>query len=123
MRFKTALLAASAAFVVSLGTARAQDAAMEGHDMEAMGFMDLPAACQGAATGEMPGMTDMTSEIEAMDGHQRAFMEAMMATQMSMMQGVMAEDPDIAFACGMIPHHQGASAWPRSSSRWAPTRR
>ena len=31
-----------------------------------------------------------------------------MATSDQMMQGVMADDPDIAFACGMIPHHQAA---------------
>ena len=32
----------------------------------------------------------------------------MMATHGPMMQGMMAEDPDVAFACAMIPHHQGA---------------
>jgi uncharacterized protein (DUF305 family) len=25
-----------------------------------------------------------------------------------MMRGMMAEDADVAFACAMIPHHQGA---------------
>ena len=34
-------------------------------------------------------------------------MEGMKATHMPMMQGMMNEDPDLAFACGMIPH-QGA---------------
>ena len=31
-----------------------------------------------------------------------------MATSDQMMRGVMADDPDVAFACGMIPHHQAA---------------
>jgi uncharacterized protein (DUF305 family) len=35
-------------------------------------------------------------------------MQGMMATQQPMMQGMMAEDPDVAFACAMIPHHQAA---------------
>jgi uncharacterized protein (DUF305 family) len=26
----------------------------------------------------------------------------------AMAEGVMAADPDVAFVCGMIPHHQGA---------------
>ena len=26
----------------------------------------------------------------------------------TMMQVMMASDPDVAFACGMLPHHQGA---------------
>jgi uncharacterized protein (DUF305 family) len=34
--------------------------------------------------------------------------QGMLATTDQMMQGVMADDPDVAFACGMIPHHQAA---------------
>ena len=35
-------------------------------------------------------------------------MQGMMQTHDPMMQGMMAEDPDVAFACAMISHHQGA---------------
>jgi uncharacterized protein (DUF305 family) len=35
-------------------------------------------------------------------------MQGMMQTHDPMMKGMMAEDPDVAFACSMIPHHQGA---------------
>ena len=80
---------------------------MEGHDMEAMAAMEAPEACQAVAAPEMPGM-EMSSEMKGMGAHQQALMDAMTATQMPMMQGIMAEDPDVAFACGMIPHHQGA---------------
>ncbi len=41
------------------------------------------------------------------DGH-KAYMQAMMKMQPAMMQGISAKDPDVAFACGMIAHHQGA---------------
>lgn len=38
----------------------------------------------------------------------QAYIEAMDAMHAPMAQGVMADDPDIAFVRGMIPHHQGA---------------
>ncbi|MEG4641783.1 DUF305 domain-containing protein [Paracoccus sp. APAP_BH8] len=38
----------------------------------------------------------------------RAYVEAMDAMHAPMMDGVMADDPDVAFVRGMIPHHQGA---------------
>ena len=31
-----------------------------------------------------------------------------MTMDRDMMQGMMKEDPDVAFVCGMIAHHQGA---------------
>lgn len=51
----------------------------------------------------MSGM-DMSGRDEA----QQANMQAMIEMHPAMMQGMMAEDPDVAFACGMIAHHQGA---------------
>lgn len=32
----------------------------------------------------------------------------MMVTMPAMHEGMMIENPDVAFACGMIAHHQGA---------------
>lgn len=95
------------ALAVSLTTiASAQDTA-PGHDMAAM---ELPEACgTDAATPDMGSMmTGMQSAMESMGEHQKAFMQGMMETHDPMMKGMMAEDPDIAFACAMIPHHQGA---------------
>ncbi len=43
-----------------------------------------------------------------MDDAHKAFMTGMMKMHPAMMQGMMAEDPDAAFACSMIAHHQGA---------------
>jgi uncharacterized protein (DUF305 family) len=36
------------------------------------------------------------------------YMESMRRTNPSMMAAMMIQDPDLAFLCSMIPHHQGA---------------
>lgn len=70
----------------------------------------LPEQCgqaEGASAGHaMPGMAGM--DMSGMDEAQKANMAAMMKMHPAMMQGMMAKDPDVAFACGMIAHHQGA---------------
>jgi uncharacterized protein (DUF305 family) len=46
-----------------------------------------------------------------MEGMPMAGMEQMQAMRGSlrpMMRAMMIKDPDLAFACAMIPHHQGA---------------
>ena len=35
-------------------------------------------------------------------------MQGRISASDQMMQGVMADDPDVAFACGTIPHYQSA---------------
>ncbi|MDN5567792.1 MAG: DUF305 domain-containing protein [Paracoccus sp. (in: a-proteobacteria)] len=47
-------------------------------------------------------------DLEAMPEHVQENMRRMMATMPAMHDGMMNEDPDVAFACGMIAHHQGA---------------
>lgn len=54
----------------------------------------------------MMGMDDM--DLDAMPAHVQENMRKMMATMPAMHQGMMHEDADVAFACGMIAHHQGA---------------
>jgi uncharacterized protein (DUF305 family) len=66
---------------------------------------ETPEACRGGHMGhEMPAMTDTSGMTDV----QKAFMEGMDKMHPAMAAGVMAEDPDVAFVCGMIPHHQGA---------------
>jgi uncharacterized protein (DUF305 family) len=65
----------------------------------------MPAACGAAHMGhDMAAMTDTSG----MSDVQKAYAEAMDKMHPAMAAGVMAEDPDVAFVCGMIPHHQGA---------------
>jgi len=57
----------------------------------------------GTAMGRMDGM-----DMGGMTDFQRENMEKMAVTMPAMMEGMMHEDPDVAFACAMIAHHQGA---------------
>lgn len=91
----------------SSGFAFAQDSAA-GHDMASMGNgqIQLPEICKAAGdthVGEMSmGMN------HAMDEAHMALMDGMEEMNKQMMTGMMAEDIDVAFVCGMIPHHQSA---------------
>jgi uncharacterized protein (DUF305 family) len=91
---------ATSLFIVTAVTAAS---AQEGHDT---GGAALPEICKSGATDasamEMPAMP------EGMDAAHQAMMEPMGPMNADMAQGMMAEDIDVAFACGMIPHHQGA---------------
>ncbi|CAN7661910.1 DUF305 domain-containing protein [Bosea sp. LjRoot9] len=62
--------------------------------------MDMSKMMGGAG---MPGMDQM-----AMTEAQKASMQAMMKMHMPMMMTHHIKDPDLAFNCGMIVHHQGA---------------
>lgn len=98
-------------------------------DMPAAGEMpagDAPA--NGMPAGEMPtgGMPEASShhgnnaggmgammgmggmDMETMPEHVKENMRRMMVTMPAMHDGMMNEDADVAFACGMIAHHQGA---------------
>jgi len=94
----TTAAAATAAFLAVFGSAQAQDAPMPG-------AATIPEVCLAEAA---PAGHDMAPPMEDMGEHQAAMMEGMMVTSDQMMQGVMQDDPDVAFACGMIPHHQAA---------------
>jgi uncharacterized protein (DUF305 family) len=85
---------ATLALLVGTGFAAAQEsglpaACLAAHDMHAMGG-DAPmemAPMDEAHTAMMAGMDKMHADMDA---------------------GMKAEDIDVAFICGMIPHHQGA---------------
>ena len=61
------------------------------------------------ADGKGSGMMGMGGmKMDDMPQHVQDNMRKMMVTMPAMHQGMMNEDADVAFACGMIAHHQGA---------------
>lgn len=103
--FKTALLAL--ALLTGAATSSSAQDAMPGHDMSAMGgevASILPDICKSG--GEAP-MMPMAMDPD-MDQAHADMMAGMDAMNRDMMTGAMAEDIDVAFVCGMIPHHRGA---------------
>ncbi|MDP3262721.1 MAG: DUF305 domain-containing protein [Tabrizicola sp.] len=54
----------------------------------------------------MMGMMGM--DLATMPEHVQQNMRKMMITMPAMHQGMLNADADVAFACGMIAHHQGA---------------
>ncbi len=109
-RVKLSLATVVAATVFSL-PAFAQDSEFQLPEQcvtsTAMGEMDH------AATGNSDGMGDEmmgadTVDLSTFPDHVQENMRKMMITMPTMEQGMMNEDPDVAFACSMIAHHQGA---------------
>jgi uncharacterized protein (DUF305 family) len=105
MNFLQATTAASLLLAVSTGAIFAQD--HQGHDMSGMtsGQIQLPEICMTG--GEHP-MEEMSMEPGQMDEAHMALMAGMDEMNRLMMMGMMADDVDVAFVCGMIPHHQSA---------------
>lgn len=65
----------------------------------------LPAEC--GAPHDMGGSTTEMAMPPADEAH-AALAAGMGKMHADMDAGIMAEDIDVAFVCGMIPHHQGA---------------
>ena len=66
----------------------------------------LPEIC---TSGMQHGMDAMKSApMAGTDKPHQDLMMGMDDMNAQMMQGMMASDIDVAFVCGMIPHHQGA---------------
>jgi len=66
-------------------------------------------AMHGNQGGGMMGMMGMMGmDLATMPEHVQENMRKMMITMPAMHRGMLNEDADVAFACGMIAHHQGA---------------
>ena len=109
MRKITILSAALLAAAVSHASAQDQHAKAMSSEQ-----VTLPAACEAAA-GSMDMSSMMGGMQNAMSGGQmndvqKGNMDAMMKMHGPMMKAAMIKDPDLAFNCGMIAHHQGAIA-------------
>jgi len=69
----------------------------------------LPAICTADAHHMMDGQQmGQMHGADQLDAAHQDMMQGMDAMHRDMMQGMMAADIDVAFVCGMIPHHQGA---------------
>jgi len=109
---KSSFAAALVAAVLPL-SAVAQDAEFKLPEQCAastgMGGMDHSAMDAGGMDSNMMEMMGMAGgDLAAMPEHVQENMRRMMITMPAMHAGMMNEDADVAFACGMIAHHQGA---------------
>jgi hypothetical protein len=108
-------------------SALAQDSM--GHDMSNMGSASdlpastdtsLPAICKSAAgekaAGALPS-SPIGHTVDMGEGNM-ALMAGMDQMHKDMMTGIMAADVDVAFVCGMIPHHQGAIAMAKAELQY-----
>lgn len=75
-----------------------------------MGKMDHSTSDHSSASvgmgSEMMGSDDV--DLNSLPDHVQENMRKMMISMLAMEKGMMNEDADVAFACGMIAHHQGA---------------
>nr|CAD6606489.1 hypothetical protein RTCK_01870 [Rhizobium sp. TCK] len=101
VKLAAAALALSAAILASVNPAAADPTFPDKckGDMP-MGSQPMPVGGQGSNSGQSP-MADLTD-------YQQASMEAMISMNQQMMQGMMKDDPDVSFICGLIAHHLGA---------------
>ena len=75
----------------------------------AMGHGGMHGDQSGDMGSGMMGMMDMEDvDLETMPEHVQDNMRRMMISMPAMQDGMMNENADVAFACGMIAHHQGA---------------
>ncbi len=126
MSIRALFLASTIAFGLT-STANAQltqgQTPMSGSSGQMAKAFELPEACRTAAKpgggGDQMKQTmhggmsqNMQSGMQGMMGQmtdaQKGYHEAMMRMDPPMMMGMMAKDADVAWACSMIPHHQGA---------------
>jgi len=94
----------AAALVLAAAPAIAQDHSM--HGGAAAPESKLPAICLENAKGH--DMSAMAAAPAKGDEAHKALAATMDAMHGDMAAGMTATDIDVAFVCGMIPHHQGA---------------
>ncbi|MGN6102669.1 MAG: CopM family metallochaperone [Devosia sp.] len=82
----------------------------------------LPPICTAGSMAGMKMGTDKPAEGGGMkmstDAAHEALMAGMDEMQSGMAAGMQASDIDVAFVCGMIPHHQGAISMARAELKY-----
>lgn len=111
------LITSFAALALVASGAVAQDKMAMGADMsvlpqvcrDALKDVAMPKMMEGMDMSKMMGGAGMSGMDQmSMTEAQKASMQAMMKMHMPMMATHRIKDPDLAFNCGMIVHHQGA---------------
>lgn len=83
---------------------------------EAMGDqVKMPPICDSSQAMAAPMPMAMDHQ---MDEAHSALMGGMDRTNQQMMTGMMADDIDVAFVCGMVAHHQGAINMARAELKY-----
>ena len=108
------ILSAAVAITAFTAPAFAEDATFQMPEQcsasSPMGGMDHSSMSHNSPSNgmgaEMMGSDGM--KPSAIPEHAQENMRRMMITMPAMQEGMMSEDADVAFACGMIAHHQGA---------------
>ena len=75
-----------------------------------MTFITLSAAAVSicAQANEQPHKAHMNMPMSASSAMQQELMQGMTQMHQNMMAAMQYQDPDVAFAAGMLPHHIGA---------------
>jgi uncharacterized protein (DUF305 family) len=94
-RHNATAMAAFAFLVLTVATASAEDAV-------------LPEKCRDSGMSAHHQQMMMPHDMGLPDGFQKEYMEGMQKTMPPMMEGMMKDDADVGFICGMIAHHMGA---------------
>jgi uncharacterized protein (DUF305 family) len=107
MRILTPVLA-TAILMSGFSFALSQEAMSKDHKMGGTAA-SMPAACKAADGKKMASNRMTMPKTPKADSAHSELMDAMVGMMRpAAMQGMMAKDPDVAFVCGMIVHHQGA---------------
>ena len=72
--------------------------------------VELPEICKPSMSHDMDSMDmgTMKTDMTGMDQAHQDLALGMDETNAQMMEGIKADDIDVAFVCAMIPHHQAA---------------
>lgn len=103
MMYRTVIALSATLLMGVSGAALAQQAEHDAHRPETLQAQEDRAPAPMSPSGQMPSMADRDA-----GNFTKAYVDAMDEMHGPMMDGVMAEDPEVAFVLGMIPHHQGA---------------
>lgn len=112
-------LAVAGLFAGAVTLAHAQDphAGHSGQTSPAVeAAIELPPICkvEAAEPTATPHAMPMPAEPTDADPARQALVGPMAEMHDTMMRAMSADDFDVAFVCGMIPHHQGAIAMARA---------